>query len=47
MVDSSRFSYMYIPDSWDQREFLLSGGFTVVFLNYNKRTSIEKASRVL
>lgn len=37
--------YAYQPDAWSQEEFLKLGGFTVVFLNYNKSFMIEKSVR--
>lgn len=36
-------TYEYKPDNWVQEEFLNSGGYTLVFLNYNKIEYIEKA----
>ena len=39
----TRISYSYTPAGWTQEEFLRQGGFTVVFLNYNKARYIEKS----
>ena len=36
-------TYSYVPSGWDQERFLSLGGFTVVFLNYNKMPYIEKS----
>lgn len=36
-------AYSYVPDDWDQEKFLALGGFTVVFLNYNKASFIERS----
>ena len=36
-------TYSYTPERWSQERFLLLGGFSVVFLNYNKAKSIEKS----
>lgn len=36
-------TYTYSPDGWDQARFLALGGFTVVFLNYNKAQFIEQS----
>lgn len=36
-------SYAYTPAGWNQSRFLELGGFSVVFLNYNKAAFIEKA----
>lgn len=36
-------TYSYTPEDWDQERFLELGGFTVVFLNYNKAAFIEKS----
>lgn len=38
-------TYKYQPDGWSQERFLAAGGFTVVFLNYNKKFLIEKSVR--
>lgn len=38
-----RITYEYIPDAWDAKVFLKYGGFTVVFLNYNKARYIEQS----
>lgn len=35
--------YQYNPPDWDQERFLSLGGFTVVFLNYNKAKYIERS----
>ena len=40
-----RLTYEYSPPSWSQDEFLRLGGFTVVFLNYNKAFMIERSVR--
>ena len=39
----TRVSYSYVPDAWRHEDFLRHGGFTVVFLNYNKSQFIEKS----
>lgn len=36
-------TYSYTPEDWSQERFLALGGFTVVFLNYNKAAFIEKS----
>lgn len=36
-------TYSYTPEDWSQERFLELGGFTVVFLNYNKAAFIEKS----
>ena len=36
-------TYNYTPESWSQERFLALGGFTVVFLNYNKARFIERS----
>ena len=36
-------TYNYTPNDWDQKRFLELGGFTVVFLNYNKAKFIKKS----
>ena len=36
-------TYTYMPDSWNQERFLELGGFTIVFLNYNKKDFIERS----
>ena len=36
-------TYSYAPADWDQDRFLALGGFTVVFLNYNKARFVEKS----
>jgi len=36
-------TYSYIPGNWNQKDFLSLGGFTVVFLNYNKSAFIERS----
>ena len=41
---NGRVSYLYTPESWSQEQFLAMGGFTVVFLNYNKISMIEKSA---
>ena len=38
-----KISYIYTPEDWDQNQFLSLGGFTVVFLNYNKKSFIERS----
>ena len=38
-----KITYSYTPVNWDQERFLALGGFTVVFLNYNKARFIEKS----
>lgn len=39
-----RVSYSYRPNAWSQDEFMRLGGFTVVFLNYNKKWMIDKSA---
>ena len=36
-------TYFYTPEGWSDEAFLSQGGFTVVFLNYNKKRFIEKS----
>ena len=36
-------TYTRTPETWSQEEFLRLGGFTVVFLNYNKAAFIERS----
>ena len=36
-------SYEYLPDGWNQKKFFDLGGYTVVFLNYNKGSYIEES----
>ena len=36
-------TYQYSPAGWNQEQFLALGGFTVVFLNYNKAAFIKNA----
>lgn len=38
-----KIAYSYAPDNWSQDEFLRLGGFTVVFLNYNKKEQIRES----
>ena len=37
--------YTYIPQDWSQETFLALGGYTVVFLNYNKKAFIQQSVR--
>jgi len=36
-------TYAYEPPDWDEARFRALGGFTVVFLNYNKRAKIRES----
>lgn len=36
-------SYSYTPETWSQDRFMSFGGFSVVFLNYNKQAQIERS----
>ena len=36
-------TYEYLPENWRQERFLAHGGFTVVFLNYNKARFIKQS----
>ena len=38
-------TYQYVPESWDQSEFIREGGFVVAFLNYNKGEQVESAAK--
>ena len=38
-----RVTYSYTPKSWNQDDFIAGGGFSVVFLNYNKLPYIENS----
>ena len=38
-------TYSYTPTTWSQEEFLRLGGFTIVFLNYNKGELVQEAAR--
>lgn len=38
-----KITYQYTPSDWSQDAFLAYGGFTVVFLNYNKMAQIQKS----
>lgn len=40
-----RVTYEYIPEEWNDIQFLSLGGFTIVFLNYNKARFIEKSAK--
>jgi len=40
---AANITYTYRPSDWDQERFLALGGFTVVFLNYNKMKFIERS----
>ena len=40
---SGEITYTRTPENWSQAEFLRLGGFTVVFLNYNKAAFIERS----
>lgn len=42
-MGNSVVTWSYHPDNWDQDRFLALGGFTVVFLNYNKKAFIERS----
>lgn len=39
----SDITYVYEPPEWDETRFHALGGFTVVFLNYNKRAQIRES----
>ena len=36
-------SYSYVPSGWDETAYRSLGGFTVVFLNFNKKSMIESS----
>lgn len=42
-MDAGNIVYSYTPKTWNQDQFLDLGGFTVVFLNYNKGRFVEKS----
>jgi len=42
-MESGNITYEYLPPTWSQEKFASLGGYTVVFLNYNKAAFIEKA----
>lgn len=42
-MEAGNIVYSYTPKTWNQEKFLALGGFTVVFLNYNKERYVEKS----
>lgn len=43
--DMENITYSYIPGSWSHEAYVRSGGFVVVFLNYNKGALVEGAAK--
>ena len=39
----AQITYSFIPNNWNQARFMELGGFTIVFLNYNKIKFIDRS----
>lgn len=43
LPNGTEITYEYVPETWRKEAFLACGGFTVVFLNYNKAPFIRRS----